>query len=256
MSLFSRLTRPTQTVGRAYSSFFSSKPGGGRYFNSAKPPKPVVPTGKVDNVNNTVAPAEPNNSSTNDTIKASSEESSSRSSPKFSDTTPHSALGVTGNVLSPSPSVTFFDYLAQAPAHRSVTVKEFTLHQFFSLHRPLLLLSQPTSTIFESIDSSVPLFPTRLDQANAQSASFVTIDDPPESSQEADVDAARQLAHTLVVNRVGATISWQDTLSRLGLAQEGAITDPALIKQAAQKWVNVYADSTRRKKRKKMKKHK
>lgn len=142
------------------------------------------------------------------------------------------------------------------PIHRAITAKEFTLHQFFSLHRPFLLLSQPTSTIFESVDPSAPLLPTHFDRAETEGASVSTIDDPPELSQEADVDAARQLAHTLVINRIGATMAWQDTLSHLGLAQEGVISDPALIKQAAQKWVSVYADSTRRKKRRKMKKHK
>jgi len=259
MSLFSRLTRPPQAVGRAYSSFFSSKPGGGRYFNSPKPPKPVVPTGKVDKAHNTAVPAEPDSNSTNDNVKASGEESSSQalqSSRKFSDTTPGSTLGVTADALSPSAAFTAFYDRAQVPTHRAITAKEFTLHEFFSLHRPLLLLSQPASIIFESIDPSAPLLPTRFDQAESESASTNTIDDPPESSQEADVDAARQLAHTLVNNRVGATMAWQDTLSRLGLAREGVIGDPVLIKQAAQKWVSVYADSTRRKKRKKMKKHK
>ncbi|KIJ69062.1 hypothetical protein HYDPIDRAFT_105632 [Hydnomerulius pinastri MD-312] len=144
------------------------------------------------------------------------------------------------------------------PAHPSVSSKEYKLHQFFSLHRPLLLLNQPASIIFESADPSAPLFTTPAVQVENQhqATSFGTIDDPPESSPEADADAARQLAHTLVVNRVGGTIAWQDTLTRLGLSAEGSEGDMTLAKESAQEWVNIHADSTRRKKRKKMKKHK
>jgi hypothetical protein len=59
------------------------------------------------------------------------------------------------------------------------------------------------------------------------------------------------------MNRVGGTISWEDTLTRLGMA--GGNTEEvraALAKKWAREWETVYADSVKRKRKKKMKKHK
>jgi hypothetical protein len=89
-----------------------------------------------------------------------------------------------------------------------------------------------------------------------QSGIFPTLDEPPESSFETDADAARQLGHALVMNRVGGIVSWQNTLAKLGLGGETAEGSAANAKETAQEWVTIYADSTKRKKRKKMKKHK
>ncbi|KAI6022742.1 hypothetical protein EDC04DRAFT_2869690 [Pisolithus marmoratus] len=260
MSVLLRLVRPTTpTVGRAYSSFFSSKPGGGRYFNSTKPPKPVVHTAKpkVDSAHNTVPGAEPNENSTNDSMNVSgSGEPSTQSQsspPKPSNTASQPTLGVSE---SNHPSYSTHHIQTQVLDHPSVTEKEFKLHQFFSLYRPLLLLSQPSSTLFDSLNPSALPFSTPSDSINTRHTPFTTIDDPPESSAEADADAARQLAHALVVNRVGATMAWQHSVSRLGLSQESFVDDLISAKESAQKWVGIYADSTRRKKRKKMKKHK
>ncbi|KAG1877748.1 hypothetical protein DFJ58DRAFT_752541 [Suillus subalutaceus] len=198
---------------------------GGRYFNSAKPPKPVVSSGraKVDNGNTSVAPSDGTSSS-----------SSGNRSGKMK------AGGADEN-----PSI---------PASNA----DFNLHQFFSLHRPLLLLSQPPSTIFESAPPDVPLFqsPEEIPKTQLQSGQFPTLDEPPESSFETDADAARQLGHALVMNRVGGIVSWQNTLAKLGLGGETAGDSAVNAKESAQEWVTIYADSTKRKKRKKMKKHK
>lgn len=260
MSVLLRLVRPTApTVGRAYSSFFSSKPGGGRYFNSSKPPKPVVHTAKakVDGTTHgTVPVADPNgNSTVNDGVSVSgSGEPSAQSQsslPKPSSMSSQPTLGVSESNHPPS-----YSTYHQVLIHPSVTAKEFKLHQFFSLYRPLLLLNQPSSTLFDSVSPSALPFSTPADSVNTRPTSFTTIDDPPESSTEADADAARQLAHALVANRVGATMAWQQSVSRLGLSQESFVGDLISAKELAQEWVGIYADSTRRKKRKKMKKHK
>ncbi|KIL00915.1 hypothetical protein PAXRUDRAFT_357252 [Paxillus rubicundulus Ve08.2h10] len=249
MSLFPRLGRSAPSVGRPYSSFFS-KPGGGRYFNSAKPPKPVLQPGrgKADNNNNSVSSADTNPKSPpanrNGRVKAGGVEE------------PTPVLSFSGNTSLPlTSSPSFFDRI-HVLTHPSISSKEYKLHQFFSLHRPLLLLNQPTSVIFESPDPSAPLFALPADQVNNQSQEMqsLTSEDPPESSPEADADAARQLAHTLVMNCVGGTIAWQETLSHIGLTAEKG--DMTLAKESAQEWVGIHADSTRRKKRKKMKKHK
>lgn len=256
MLLLSRLARPTHPVGRAYSSFFSSKPGGGRHFVSAKPPKPLLQPGraKVDNATPTGAPTESSTTSppadATDVVKAGTADEKPSSKP--AETHPHSP---------PALPLSSFPYSSSTadcvPVHPTVSSKEYKLHQFFSLHRPLLLLSQPTSAIFEAADPSAPLFTSSEDQVNNDSRpSFTTIDNFPESSPDADADAARQLAHALVMNSVGGAITWQQTLSRLGLGVKFSENDMTLAKESAQEWVSIHADSARRKKRKKMKKHK
>lgn len=258
MSLFSRLARPAHPVGRAYSSFFSSKPGGGRHFVSAKSPKPVLQPGraKVDNTTASGAPAEPAATSpptnASGVVKAAPAEEKLSSKPAETHPQSHTAHPCV------SPPFTYpFSSPGRNPTHPTVSSKEYKLHQFFSLHRPLLLLDQPTSTIFEATDPSTPLFTSSEDQLISDSrSSLATIDNPPESSSDADADAARQLAHALVMNRVGGAIVWQRALSRLGLGAKYLENDMTLAKETAQEWVTIHADSTRRKKRKKMKKHK
>ncbi|KAN0077212.1 hypothetical protein V8E55_011067 [Tylopilus felleus] len=261
MSLLSRLARPAHPLGRAYSSFFSSKPGGGRHFISAKSPKPVLQPGraKVDNTTATGPPAEstaaspPANAS--GVVNAAHGDENLSSKPAETHPQSHSVHPSSTNI---SPPFTYpFSSTDVVPIHPSLSSKEYKLHQIFSLHRPFLLLNQPTSAIFESADSSTPLFASFEDQVNNESRpSFASIDSPPESSPDADADAARQLAHTLVMNCVGGAIAWQQTLSRIGLSDKYSENDMTLAKETAQEWVTIHADSTRRKKRKKMKKHK
>ena len=75
----------------------------------------------------------------------------------------------------------------------------------------------------------------------------MTLEDPPETTPEADADTARLLARTLAMNAVSSAVSWEATLRRLGL---NMIEDPALGGPS------IELDSTQRKRRKKMKKHK
>ncbi|KAH7908308.1 hypothetical protein BJ138DRAFT_1128568 [Hygrophoropsis aurantiaca] len=272
MSLLPRILRPAQTQSRTYSSFFSSKPGGGRYFNSSKPPKPVVNTGrgKVDNAPHGVAVNDGANGSgssgsgnANGKLKVggAEENSSAQTSvpvAKAGDTSSQSTRIGTNNASSKP-----FSQLPQAlssslPNHPAVSSQDYKLHQFFSLHRPLLLLSHPPSIIFETPERS-PLFsstPEIDEKTPLFSSELKMFDDPPESSIESDADAARQLAHTMVMNRVGSVISWQDTLSKLGLDIEGREQRELSAKEMAEDWATINADSTRRKRRKKMKKHK
>jgi hypothetical protein len=81
-----------------------------------------------------------------------------------------------------------------------------------------------------------------------------TLDDPTEATPEADAEAARQLARALVINRVGAAITWEETLRKLGMDVDGDLTGPR--DSISKELEEVLLDSTRRKRRKKMKKHK
>lgn len=103
------------------------------------------------------------------------------------------------------------------------------------MHRPYLLINQPVNRLFESQPAA------DSDKAvRGGKGSLGTIDDPPEASMEADADAARLLSRALVVNRVGNTVDWEETLVRLGMHTP----------------LQVDLDSTKRKRRQKMKKHK
>jgi len=90
------------------------------------------------------------------------------------------------------------------------------------------------------------------------------LDDPPEATPEADADAARLLNRALVVNKLGGTVSWEETLARLGVIEERmSLADMGMgagdvvhVNLSVMDGFNAYMDSTRRKRRKKMKKHK
>ncbi|KAG0705078.1 hypothetical protein DFH29DRAFT_315968 [Suillus ampliporus] len=256
MSFLPRIFKPPTANCRAYSSFFSSKPGGGRYFYSAKPPKPVVPSGraKVDNGSTSVASSDGTSSSS-----SSSGNGGGKMKVGGADENPSIPADASRN----TPSLPFISHSSFASqfhhqVHPTISSQDFNLHQFFSLHRPLLLLSQPPSTIFESAPQDAPLFqlPEEKLKAQLQSGQFPSLEDPPESSFETDADAARQLGHALVMNRVGGMVSWHNALARLGLVGESAEGSAVNAKESAQEWVTIHADSTKRKKRKKMKKHK
>lgn len=90
-------------------------------------------------------------------------------------------------------------------------------------------------------------------EANAETVNAGSLEDPPEASPESDADAARQLARAMVVNRVSAALSWEQTLQKLGLDEAQGRAEEV---DAAQAEFDAYMDSTKRKRRKKMKKHK
>lgn len=253
MSFFPRLFKPPAANCRTY-SFFSSKPGGGRYFNSAKPPKPVISSGraKVENGKATVASSDGTSNSTPGSgcgkVKLGGAEENTIPNAVDTARSTHSLP-----FTSSSPLASQYHH----HIHPAISFQDFKLHYFFSLHRPLLLLSQSPSVIFESSSHDVPLVqsPEDISKIHLHSGPFPLLEDPPESSFEADADTARQLAHALVMNRVGGIMSWKNTLARLGLNDEST-QGTGHAKECAQEWVTIHGDSTKRKKRKKMKKHK
>lgn len=233
-SMLGNILKPIPVSRRAYSVF--SKPGGGRYFNSAKPPKVAPPTkGKVD--------ASSGNTGNESTSSAAANEDVSPSSglPKQAESSSF--------VSAVTPAANFFAGMNHLPTHPRISPLDLKLHQFFSLHRPLLLVSQPATSLFES--SSSPFVPPQAPET--QTSSLGRLDEIPEPSPEADADTARQLARALVVNRVGASLSWEDTLRRLGLDDTASRAEEVSVAQTA---YEAYMDSTKRKRRRKMKKHK
>ncbi|CCM00015.1 uncharacterized protein FIBRA_02041 [Fibroporia radiculosa] len=225
MAVLAHLLRSVPAARRAYSVF--SKPGGGRYFNSAKPPKvaPATTKGKVDV-----------SSSSGDAPHRDQSTQQSPGSPSVVDEHP---LQI--NTLSmPLPAV---------PVHPTLNPHDLKLHQFFSLHRPLLLVSHPVSSVFESASQ----FLTSSAAPRSQALILDGYEGSPEASPEEDADAARQLARALVINRVGPSLLWDDTLQTLGLDMAKGRAEEVKL---AETEFEVYMDSTKRKRRKKMKKHK
>ncbi|KAA1469290.1 hypothetical protein DENSPDRAFT_596001 [Dentipellis sp. KUC8613] len=230
MSMLPRYLRPIPATRRSY-SFFSSKSGGGRYFNSTKPTK-VVPTttskgtARVD----TAAPD-------GTTSKASDDAASA------SPVTPEQPSMPAPPVVPPVHFVSPFF------GHPQLSAQDLKLHQFFSLHRPLSLY-QSSASLFESPSSAYDITGEARREAmpQASDAEMHDFDNIPEASPEADADAARQLSRALVMNRIGSTISFDEALARLGLdINEGRVGAEGIV---------VDMDSTKRKRRKKMKKHK
>ncbi|OCH87401.1 hypothetical protein OBBRIDRAFT_796227 [Obba rivulosa] len=233
MSVLTHLLRPIPAARRTYSVF--SKPGGGRYFNSAKPPK-VAPTstgnGKVDASN-------------------ASSDSSAANVPNDQSSPQSSAAPI--NPDTPS------QHVAPAPptpspilVHPAISPQDLKFHLFFSQHRPLLLLSQPASAVFESAFGS---FATASlgSSSTSEAPSAADFEDLPLASPDQDADTARQLTRALVMNKVEASVAWEDTLHRLGL---DVTTGRAEEVRVAEEAFEMYMDSTKRKRRKKMKKHK
>ena len=232
--MFPRFLRPIQPSSRrAYSLF--SKPPGGRFFNSSKPPK-VVPPASAKSPTHVEASA-PNGDSQHQTSSSLPDDSSASSSGATSQPSPK---------LSSSPLPTFSAAPTALASHPPLSPPDLRLHQFFAQHRPLVL-SQPASALFD-ISSTLTLgyTPPQAPTATATAAQM-TLEDPPETTPEADADTARLLARTLAMNAVNSAVTWDATLRRLGLnpAETTALGD-----------LVVQLDSTKRKRRKKMKKHK
>ncbi|CAL1705142.1 unnamed protein product [Somion occarium] len=237
MSMLSYFIRPPPAARRAYSVF--SKPGGGRYFNSAKPSK-------------VVAQSATNNKPKADTNDGSSEDVGSSQTPNGNSSQLNAAEAQQGQSFS---SLSFPMTNAIPQPHPPINPQDLRVHQFFSLHRPLLTISQPTVSIFESMPFAnfPPQTPKISENEGDRIGMGSMFDDPPEASAESDADAARQLARALVVNRVGASLAWEDTLRRLGLdPAEGRVEE---VKMAEAEY-EMFMDSVKRKRRKKMKTHK
>jgi hypothetical protein len=248
MTILARLGHQLPAGRRAF-SFFSAN---GRYFkshsiaaagpNSSDGRKPPIPgasassKAKADTTKSTNQDA----STTNDAPDANA----SAGSVEAGATTPTLVQPVAWHAFAPAPPF----------IHPAPTAQDLRLHQFFSLHRPLLSLSEPGVSVFESAHApfAPPVWSQSAEPA-APDATANTLDDVPETSPEADVHAARQLARSIVMNRVGATVDFDTTLRRLGLeVNDGRVP----VEEMDLSDLAVHLDSTKRKRRKKMKKHK
>ncbi|KAJ2934952.1 hypothetical protein H1R20_g2180, partial [Candolleomyces eurysporus] len=107
-----------------------------------------------------------------------------------------------------------------------------------------------------SLDS---VFGVQRAQADGHAAPISVFEDhPADSSIDADAVAARQLGRALAMSKIGARVSWEGTLTRLGLDPSKEPERVELQEQMDKDWedVQILLDSTKRKRRKKMKKHK
>ncbi|EDR14239.1 uncharacterized protein LACBIDRAFT_305874 [Laccaria bicolor S238N-H82] len=252
MPLIGRLLPNFSVSRRAYSSFFSSKPGGGRYFNSAKPPKTAVVGTKNDGKR-----AQSLAESQSDTVQGSSNGGNENNPMRNIAEESAPSAQEQSDAASNNNPMSFADLFQQSNPHPVINSKDFKLHQFFSLHRPLLLLSNPPS-IFHSAPPNGSIF--GLHRPESESAEHhqqaLPSDSALDSSVDADAEAARQLTRALTMNRAGSTVAWESTLKHLGLDVALDADRINLQQQFDKEWEDVMMDSTKRKRRKKMKKHK
>ncbi|KAF4615041.1 hypothetical protein D9613_002645 [Agrocybe pediades] len=248
---------------RSFSSYFSSKSGGGRYFNSAKSPKTAVVGSKANVKNDPSAEVQKdgvqaaNGTSVSSVVNPGAIGDAHASSPSSS---PSSSIsGVSENAASPaSPSSSLADAFAEFNHHHipqiSISAKDFKTHQFFSLHRPLLLINQPSS-IFRPITPNQPLFRPQQPEVDQSKQQF-GLDAPTDPFIDADAEAARQLTRALTMSKAASTLAWENTMKHLGLDVSKDADRVNLQEQFERDWEDVMLDSTKRKRRKKMKKHK
>jgi len=238
--MFHRFLRPIQPSSRrAYSLF--SKPPGGRFFNSSKPPK-VVPPASTKSATRVEA-----GSASGDAQQQQQQQQRQGPAPLPDD--PSASPSGSPSQLStpPQPVPSLSSTPTALASHPPLNALDLRLHQFFAQHRPLVL-SQPSTALFDTSPTlALGPAPPRTPTATATGSQAMTLEDPPETTPEADADTARLLARTLAMNAVSSAVSWEATLRRLGLN---------LTEDATLEGPSVELDSTKRKRRKKMKKHK
>ena len=257
MSALSRFIIPSSR--RTYSSYFSSKSGGGRYFNSTKPPKNPVVTANNKSKNDSSAEVQQDKAQSASAgagvgSPGSIAEPPSASSPNAA-TSESSSSGSTPNALNLSDA--FAEFSQQHVPQLAINSKDFKIHQFFSLHRPLLLISQP-GTIFRTAPPNHPIFspPEQQPEPKEQPYHKYGLDAPLDPFIDADAEAARQLTRALTMSKAGSMLAWENTLKHLGLDVSKEADRMNLQQQFDKEWEEVLLDSTKRKRRKKMKKHK
>lgn len=275
MAALGRFLRPTSlSTSRRFYSVFSSKPGGGRYFNSAKPPK-VVATNHRTKRNADEQTSSSSSSSPSASASGSTNNSSSTGTADGNVLTSSSPLSQPAEdiqsppakkamPLSPSAAPPVESVTPPVPFHPSFTAQTYPLHQFFSVHRPLFNLFLPTSNLFEAHETSsndMGLFSGTDPESILNNIEQRLQSQMEESGADADADAARQLARALAINRLGGAVNWDDTLARLGdmesiLAQQRLGERVSLPSVAGCVEEEMTLDSTKRKRRKKMSKHK
>lgn len=295
MSLvFARLLarkRPVITPQRTY-SFFWSKSGNPRYFTSNKPPKvasttqqqvqgatknhpgssttsAAAVTSEPKRPSELLASADPEPADTK--TPPAPEPLPAASSPERSHTSPSSS------VLSPVlPPMSFPQAAEDLEQLLSPSRDTVALHSFFSLHRPMVLLPvhPAPASLFSALSSSSPE-PVEEDpslilglnskdpQVLMATGELISPGIPAqlkreqEESQrqqaameesEREAEAARWLTRSLFVHRVGGAMAWEKQLKVWGDAQASDVV------QAVKYMVRL--DSTKRKRKKKMTKHK
>ncbi|TEB25916.1 hypothetical protein FA13DRAFT_1713574 [Coprinellus micaceus] len=259
-SAFRRLvTAPSSR--RAY-SVFSSKSGGGRYFNSAKSKAPAVVAAKAKS--DTASSSKDASSSTSTASPDGTSPNDPSASRTVADTpgvveppsSPRTAVASPGADQQLADSVD--DLAAYAAPHPTPSSSDFKLHQFFSLHRPLLLLNNPPSMFTPGPSFQAILSGPKPAQAQEKVPISVFDDYPTEAHLDADAIAARQLGRALAMSRLGSATAWETTLKHLGLDPAKEPERVELQGQMDKDWedVQILLDSTKRKRRKKMKKHK
>ncbi|KAF8633851.1 hypothetical protein AX15_001222 [Amanita polypyramis BW_CC] len=299
----SAIPRILPAFRRSYSSFFSSKSGGGRYFNSAKTPKSLAITASArrGSKSSPAVPASKPSKSPQDggdvkhhqSGKTSSEpvdaqstnvsQSSSNSSPSGIKAS-HSGDTSTSQGEHESPgSSGLSDEVAAPrfpPGYPTMYAKDFELLRFFSMHRPLLLLLNPSSVLhpvmpsnsllsttglsssdeqfFTSDTSGLPPAPsTILSSAYYNSSSIVsTYDNVSKLSSDGELEVSCQISRALAMTKGGAMVEWEEILRRLGLDVD---MEPERVERKVQmekELEEIKMDSTKRKRGKKMKKHK
>jgi hypothetical protein len=214
----------TQLLKRSYSSFFSSK-GGGRYFNANG--KPVNGGERV--------PA--------NTGKAQAQQQQGEGqAPAVGEPTKSAPEQQTKKVQAESVIQQPTTTLPPPPPHSHLAPRDLQLHQFFSLHRPLLSLSAP------SIFQPPSVFTTK---PSSQAAPW---EEDEESEDEGRSDgAALMLWHSLINSKLRSSMDFHSALANLG-SLESKDMQRAVEKETNK--VRISMDSTKRKRRKKMSKHK
>ncbi|KAG8931792.1 hypothetical protein FRC02_002146 [Tulasnella sp. 418] len=211
--MLAQVFRPAPSSRRAF-SFFSNKSGGGRSINASSH-KPKVPVTKAT------------------TTKTSSTTQESKPAPahQLIEETPAAPLPpkVELESLFPSPTSTLHNVNL---IHPTPTLPTLHLHNFFALDRPMLLLNQSPSALFQSSPvQSLEKFSAPEQQLGPEETLM--------EDQDADIHAARLLARSMVIQKIGSVMDWADVTAKLGIPNDMVIE----------------MDSTKRKRKKKMTKH-
>jgi len=135
--------------------------------------------------------------------------------------------------------------LAPPMPHPTLTTRTLSLHNFFSLHRPLLLLSNPASSLFDQ---------PSLALTSRQQDDIAREEEREEREEvESESSAAVLLLHSQITSNLSPRLSFNDVLARLGSKEE--IQMQRSIEEEIRKGA-ILLDSVKRKRKKKMSRHK
>lgn len=263
--MFARLRVPASAQTHAFGSssraysYFSQRPG--RFFTPARRPGTPADGSKIVGAagNGSVAALSSGIGAESGASSVSSLEASASSSGAAQTSSSSSSSSVNSTVQKDATS----GLPPTAPLlHPQLPLPSLHLHDFFAQHRPLLMLDQPLSQLFQSTPTSSPFPPTLSGSAasiisstestadNAALARAMGFDISGQSDAEADADVARVLARAMVVQRIQASREWGSVMTQLGLSGSPNHDEQAVMDAV------VSLDSVKRKRRKKMNKHK